>query len=193
MEMINGYIYLDLTKEDVYVRSLKAIASGKPVVVKDADSSVPYFVDSITTDTTNVYITKGGKTITIANDNTITSSGDVQIKIIDLVKLTDSADDINNIVDFDNFIITKELYDKITSGLYPIKATLYDSIDFIGYPNLVSDNNNNIFTNVLIDTKYLMYYYDTADDGLCILVIGQLKDERYFMVCHNSSFTIINE
>ena len=77
MEMVNGYVFLDLTKTNVYAKALKVLESGKPVVVKDG-SGAPYFVDSMNVDGTNVVITKGGKTITIANDNTITSVGDVQ-------------------------------------------------------------------------------------------------------------------
>ena len=74
MEMVNGYVFLDLTKANVYAKALKVLGTDKPVVIKDGSGS-PYFVDSLTLDGTNVVITKGGKTITIANDNTITSEG----------------------------------------------------------------------------------------------------------------------
>lgn len=74
MEMVNGYVFLDLTKANVYSKALKVLGTDKPVVIKDGSGS-PYFVDSLTLDGTNVVITKGGKTITIANDNTITNEG----------------------------------------------------------------------------------------------------------------------
>ena len=77
MEMVNGYVFLDLTKANVYSKALKVLGTDKPVVIKDGSGS-PYFVDSLTLDGTNVVITKGGKTITIANDNTITNVGDIQ-------------------------------------------------------------------------------------------------------------------
>lgn len=77
MDMINGYVFLDLTKSNVYAKALKVLGADKPVVIKDGVGS-PYFVDSIALDGTNVVITKGGKTITIANDNTITNVGDIQ-------------------------------------------------------------------------------------------------------------------
>ena len=77
MEMVNGYVFLDLTKANVYAKALKVLGTDKPVVIKDGSGS-PYFVDSLTLDGTNVVITKGGKTITIANDNTITNVGDIQ-------------------------------------------------------------------------------------------------------------------
>ena len=65
--MVNGYVFLDLTKSNVYTEALKVLGTDKPVVIKDGGGS-PYFVDSLTLDGTNVVITKGGKTITIAND-----------------------------------------------------------------------------------------------------------------------------
>ena len=76
MEMVNGYVFLDLTKTNVYAKALKVLGADKPVVIKD-NSGAPYFVDSLTLDGTNVVITKGGKTITIANDNTITNVGEI--------------------------------------------------------------------------------------------------------------------
>ena len=79
MEMVNGYVFLDLTKANVYQKALKVLTADKPVVVSDGSGS-PYFVDSMAVDGTSVVITKGGKTITIANDNTITNVGDIQSK-----------------------------------------------------------------------------------------------------------------
>lgn len=79
MEMVNGYVFLDLTKSNVYSKALKVLGTDKPVVIKDGQGS-PYFVDSLTLSGTNIIITKGGKTITIANDNTITNEGDIQIE-----------------------------------------------------------------------------------------------------------------
>lgn len=94
MEMVNGYVFLDLTKSNVYSKALKVLGADKPVVIKDASGS-PYFVDSLTLDGTNVVITKGGKTITIANDNTITNVGDIQNH---LYILFFKVEDENNLV-----------------------------------------------------------------------------------------------
>ena len=84
MEMVNGYVFLDLTKSNVYSKALKVLGTDKPVVIKDGQCS-PYFVDSLTLDGTNVVITKGGKTITIANDNTITNVGDISTILENIV------------------------------------------------------------------------------------------------------------
>lgn len=71
-----GYTILDLESSTIYADSVKALDSNKPVVVYDG-TNAPYFADTISLDGTNVVITKGGKTITIANDNTITSVGGI--------------------------------------------------------------------------------------------------------------------
>ena len=76
MDMINGYVFLDLTKSNVYAKALKVLGADKPVVIKDG-SGAPYFVDSLTLDGTNVVITKGGKTITINDANAVSSEGSV--------------------------------------------------------------------------------------------------------------------
>ena len=74
-----GYTILDLESSTIYADSFKALDSNKPVVVYDGTNK-PYFADTISLDDTSVVITKGGKTITIANDNTITNVGDIQSK-----------------------------------------------------------------------------------------------------------------
>lgn len=76
-----GYTILDLESSTIYADSVKALDSNKPVVVYDTNK--PYFADTIVLDGTNVVITKGGKTITIANDNTITNVGDIQNHLYD--------------------------------------------------------------------------------------------------------------
>lgn len=80
--MVNGYVTLDLASNKIYNESLNAIKSGKPVMVVDTPNV--YFADTIKVATIDddkvVVITKGGKTITIANDNIITNVGDINIK-----------------------------------------------------------------------------------------------------------------
>lgn len=71
-----GYVMLDLADKKLYERAKAAIGSGKPVMLYDNDAV--YYIDTISLDDTNVVITKGGKTITIAADGTITESGEIQ-------------------------------------------------------------------------------------------------------------------
>lgn len=86
---IGGYAILDLTSTTIYADALGALAQDKPVLVYDLPDV--YFADTIKATTIDgddvIIITKGGKTITIANDNTITSTGIV------------SAPTMENIVD----------------------------------------------------------------------------------------------
>lgn len=94
MDMINGYVFLDLTKSNVYAKALKVLGADKPVVIKEG-SNAPYFVDSISLDGTNVVITKGGKTITIANDNTITNVGDIYNEELQYISYNNETDVID--------------------------------------------------------------------------------------------------
>lgn len=181
------------TDTDLYNTLNNALTLGKPILWYE-DENTCYYIDTISKSGTDIVLTKGGKTITIEANGDITEVGEIQIKTINLGNLTADADDVSEITNFDDFIISKELYDKLLSGLYPIKANLYDGVDFIGYPNWVDDNNDNIVTNDLIDSKYLLWYIDNADNGLmCYLVIGQLKDKRYFLINSNIGKAIVNE
>ena len=70
---IGGYSIIDLASTTIYADALGALNQDKPVLVYDTPEC--YYADTISLDGTSIIITKGGKTITIANDNTITSSG----------------------------------------------------------------------------------------------------------------------
>ena len=77
MKTNGGYVILDLADtQNVYAQAQNCLLVNKPVMVYD--NTQVYYADSIILDGTNIVLTKGGKTITIANDNTITTSGDIQ-------------------------------------------------------------------------------------------------------------------
>ena len=78
--MNGGYAMINLASATIHADALAALASNKPIVVYEA-TGAPYYADSVTTSGTNIIITKGGKTITIANDNTITNVGDIKPKL----------------------------------------------------------------------------------------------------------------
>lgn len=75
-----GYVILDLESTTIYTDALKAIQAKKPVVVYDEPNI--YFADTIKADTIDddavVIITKGGKTITITDVNSVSSEGEIQ-------------------------------------------------------------------------------------------------------------------
>ena len=76
-----GYVIIGKTDNNIYEKSKKALTLGKPILFYE-DATTSYYIDAITLDgSDNVVLTKGGKTITIANDNTITESGNVDDKL----------------------------------------------------------------------------------------------------------------
>lgn len=75
--MNGGYIMIKASDADIYLEASRALTIGKPILFYENDTTC-YYIDTIILDGTNIVLTKGGKTITIANDNTITSVGDIQ-------------------------------------------------------------------------------------------------------------------
>lgn len=168
MEMVNGYVFLDLTKTNVYAKALKVLESGKPVVVKDG-SGAPYFVDSMNVDGTNVVITKGGKTVTIANDNTITSVGDVQNHLYNnICKINFDDANANSCYAYVKFLTNYELND---DNIIDYIKTIIQNYECTGYnsdSNLVylsfyyRKNTNDIFFETNDDTGFIILLTDES-------------------------------
>lgn len=83
--MNGGYIMIKASDADIYLEASRALTIGKPILFYENDTTC-YYIDTITLDGTNVVLTKGGKTITIANDNTITSVGDIINALMENIK-----------------------------------------------------------------------------------------------------------
>lgn len=149
--MVNGYVTIDLTSTKIYKESLGAIASGKPIMVVDAPNV--YFADTFKTDVVDgdnvVIITKGGKTITIASDNTITISGDVTLHYYQIYL---TGRDNNN----------KVIY---------IYASLYTYNN-----NLNKDNILDYLKTITADETLAVSGYD-YDDNSSYIIVGLLWDE----------------
>lgn len=147
MEMVNGYVFLDLTKANVYAKALKVLGADKPVVIKEG-SGAPYFVDSLTLDGTNVVITKGGKTITIANDNTITNVGDIQnhLYLIDFRLTSDTAE-----------------YDLRITAISTKENITKDDLSKLDYISIANDNN---FSEVYIYNYYNQEYQQVGGESV---------------------------
>ena len=157
MEMVNGYVFLDLTKTNVYSKALKVLGTDKPVVIKDGSGS-PYFVDSLTLDGTNVVITKGGKTITIANDNTITNVGDIQLhKYAIRMSLNNSSDGTGDnyglrfqydtydvLTEYDNDTLTTEIANSIIPNYNGIICVDDDEETIQGFTDSKFTDSNSI-------------------------------------------------
>lgn len=72
-----GYVIIDLNDTTkIYKQALGCLKSGKPVLVYDAPNI--YYADTIAKVGDDVVITKGGKTITIKDANSVSSEGIVK-------------------------------------------------------------------------------------------------------------------
>lgn len=157
--MVNGYVFLDLTKSNVYTEALKVLGTDKPVVIKDGGGS-PYFVDSLTLDGTNIIITKGGKTITIANDNTITSEGDIDntLKTYQCYIMGEGDDSNNHDIRFILYSSKVLNNDNILDYFKNLKSS--DDWSFIGYDT----ESTNLFVVLSIDENTIITR-DYANDS----------------------------
>ena len=179
MEMVNGYVFLDLTKTNVYSKALKVLGTDKPVVIKDGSGS-PYFVDSLTLDGTNIIITKGGKTITIANDNTITNVGDIQNHLYEYliqIKCT------NN-----NYFFTKILNTNKYLGEYDISSELFNFLDELNcFEKYVCENDGNEYCAVI-------YQVDDSDTfELDVRIFGEGHISNVSETITKVQFTLIQQ
>lgn len=159
MKYIGGYSILDLNDTTNVSKQANACYNqDKPVLVYGANGE-RYFADTITKSGTNIVITKGGKTITIANDNTITSVGDIKtynrykIKIItdravywSNTMISDMPFELNTDLD-----ITEELYYLLSYNDVIIKNVVEEENgEFVAV--LYDENDPATFK---IDTRYL--------------------------------------
>ena len=153
-----GYSILDLTSASVYDDAYKVVDCGKPIMVYD-DNDV-YYADTIVLDGTNVVITKGGKTITIANDNTITNVGDIQLKVFGLYVGYSSDDVADRLVTIDNVDVTidDENFDESESivGLYKLISSLKIDIQY----KFFNDDNDIVLININKNGNINMYVDD---------------------------------
>ena len=106
MSLNGGYVMLKADDTALYTKALNALTYGKPILFYEDDKTC-YYIDSASIDGTNIVLTKGGKTITIADDGTITSSGDIQNHLYALILDIDALTiDEGNIESGTNYCIT---------------------------------------------------------------------------------------
>ena len=124
-----GYVIINLNDTNkIYKQALACLTSGKPVMVYD-DPNV-YYADTIALSGDDVVITKGGKTITITDANSVSSTGDIQkhlyqyyLKLngndlVDVMFKFYSSEDLNitmdNLIDvFENYIANNNTQDEV--------------------------------------------------------------------------------
>lgn len=166
--MVNGYVTLDLASNNIYSESIKAKASGKPILVVDAPNV--YFADTIKTATIDddvvVEITKGGKTITINDANAVSSEGDIQAHLYNTLinlgdfyinialpfKITKFAIDNNDVVDTETYNDIAKILEYYKHAYVPLMCN--DFYDIITYYGLFDE-----------DSSYIMFQINYYSDG----------------------------
>lgn len=176
MEMVNGYVFLDLTKANVYAKALKVLTADKPVVINDG-TGAPYFVDSMTVDGTNVVITKGGKTITIANDNTITNVGEISTIMENIVDSQGNKRFVNGDINIQTISGVEKTYGKwslsgshlmlvLAIDITNITINANDEFAIIELPNYIIDKIYSVYSVYIMTNEYKLIGHGTTDTTL---------------------------
>lgn len=121
MNYLNGgYVMLDKADSNIYAKALGALKAGKPILWYE-DKNTCYYIDTISKSGDDIVLTKGGKTITITDENVITESGNVQNHlysyVIDIEATTASGVTFPN-GHYATILSDKEFTDEIEDGEY---------------------------------------------------------------------------
>ena len=169
MKYLGGYSILDLTDANVSAQANVCYNQDKPVLVYGANGE-RYFADTIEKVGTSIIITKGGKTITIANDNTITSVGDIQLHKYRITIFSDNNTIyvkviLNNMpfAESEKLTITKEIFDFLSGNdIFNKQVGEEDNGEF---PCILYDVNDE--DNFTYEIRYLSDG-DVASDTLSV-------------------------
>ena len=73
-----GYIIVSVADTNIYEKVNSALINGKPILFYD-DTETAYYIDTMSKDGDgNIILTKGGKTFTITDVNSVMATGEVQ-------------------------------------------------------------------------------------------------------------------
>ena len=149
--MNGGYLMVSKSDTNLYAKLNNALTVGKPILWYE-DETTCYYIDTITKSGTDIILTKGGKTITIENDGTITEVGDVLNPLMDNIK--DLAGNLRFIEDAGVLATISGVtftYNKISLSGTHLMIVLAGSID----------NTTALTTNLLLaDYNVPEYIYD---------------------------------
>ena len=177
-----GYVMIGKTDNNIYEKSKKVLTLGKPILFYE-DATTSYYIDTISLDgSDNVVLTKGGKTITIANDNTITESGEIQ----------------NHLYNYYFYIA----YDNINSDICKISVefTSNKNVDLNrnGLIELLNGNNKGVFSCIntltdLTDSEKTLIYELSYNSSVKKFIMYTIDDENTMTEdIEFSNFEIIN-
>ena len=171
--MNGGYLMVSKSDTNLYTKLNNALTVGKPILWYE-DANTCYYIDTITKSGTDIILTKGGKTITIASDGTVTSSGDISMHSY-VITVNGDTEDSNSwygtilLLTYDNEITNDNFIDKFKSiatndSRYPLNAyevgngNLFTAIGFynnVWYCSCNSDSDVAVtFDTVSVDKKF---------------------------------------
>ena len=177
--MNGGYIIISKTQADAYALSLKALELGKPILWYE-DNTTCYYIDTISKSGTDIVLTKGGKTITIESDETITESGEIQTHLYRYaITLSDTNDDhytilvnVNEKIDEDITDI-KDLYKYFAVGDIVLDGDYNDS--FTNWLAIYTDMNTHQFAGVKNNSGTLQFNDYGFDNSYNVIAINFIK------------------
>lgn len=169
--MNGGYVMIQTSDSNVYTKLKNAITLGKPILFYENDTTC-YYIDTITIDgDDNIVLTKGGKTITIADDNTITTSGDIQ----------------NHLYKYAISFSQTNVYSGSRLALYIYTSKKIDeNLTTADFLNLVSKGDIGVLGDIS-DVSPIIEVVDVANDYLQIYDLSNSTDYEY-----DSTLTIEN-
>lgn len=159
--MNGGYVMIKSSDSEIYSKVKKAIEIGKPILFYENDTTC-YYIDSASIVSTDVVLTKGGKTITIDSSNNVVSSGDIQNHLYANNIRLDCIDSSTNSVYLTMQIISKE------------KLETLDSVK-----NYIKNNTD------YGDSKTLLINGYNSDSNVTFSYIGYLSNDNSFKLCGN--------
>lgn len=194
-----GYAIIKHDDSDIFAKVKKAYESEKPILFYDDDKTC-YFIDTTKKVGDDYVLTKGGKTITITDANTVSSTGSADAPTMENIK------DLNGNLRFIDFELTNNTYTGVeftyskaslsgTHLMIVLAGSLdvgvsFANLDILSYVTLPDFINSKIY-QVFSDVIYLndAKAYDDAwysidlkvalsktADGICIKNIGAVTN-----------------
>lgn len=176
--MNGGYLMVSKSDTNLYTKLNNALSVGKPILLYE-DENTCYYIDTITKSGTDIILTKGGKTITIESDETITEVGNIQnhlwlvsLGISDMMITfisTKGFEYVNNALYSDTGVLQETdeyIKSKITECLLNIKRTSYDDVCFAMLSSDYNIINNKSYYGSSGKDFSFAYNYGSADDLL---------------------------
>lgn len=167
--MINGYITLDLTKDNVYTQATACLNSDKPVLIYDGSKSFYASYIAIDDDTETITVIASNTSITITNANVVTATDTTpHLYRVDFELTFDNTNED-----------TQYIYGNILTSTNYETFTIDDLITEIGNKKLsVSSTVSAVTTDLIVSETTLLcaiYVYNDTLTGVSIDDTGEIE------------------